>query len=179
MADQSVRACHPSKFYYFRSPLISCCYVLFSSLSFLLHPHNSSIAIYPFPFTFALPFFLVSHGSLRLLLLYLFISLFSPRLLFGPSSTPGETREKDERGREKKRERALSECYVERNKTVTESQARLFWFRDCCVFSRAALLFSEIIRTILYFRFFETSRLHLFRILIIICKTQWESLNII
>lgn len=150
MADQSVRACHPSKFYYFRrSLLISCCYILSPFISRpppsacpLSHPCNPSIALHPLPLFLFLVLSLVPLNSPRPLpplfisLLFLFSLLLRPV----PSSTPGETREKDKRWkrkREKGERRSLHQRVIigERNKTATESRARLFWFRGCCLFA--------------------------------------------
>lgn len=139
MADQSVRACHPSKFYYFRrSLLISCCYILSPFTS-----PSSSLRIpitLPSPFTpFSPSLSHVPLGSPRPLP-PLFISLlFLFSLLFGRFHLRLPVRhEKKIREREKGKKRG--ELYQrviigERNKTATESRARLFWFRGCCLFA--------------------------------------------
>lgn len=155
MADQSVRTCHPLEFYYFRrSPLIPLLFALFFYLSRRTafpssrpsHPHNSSLPLHPFHpplilrlFSFCLslsllsPFFLFTRfrptdslcPSLPFHLLVTSLLVYSSSMSLSRFDSR-ETREKDEN------ERTLPACYVgERNKTATESRARLFWFRGC------------------------------------------------
>lgn len=148
MADQSVRACHPSKFYYFRrSPLISCCYAPSPLLpARLLHcsPPQPPI-ILPFrpfflfsspnPLPLCLPF---RHDSPRPLPLPLVSSLFRSGFTLWPGPLFDTRREHEKKMRDS--ERALPACYVdERNKTAMESRARLFWFRGAASSRRLTL----------------------------------------
>lgn len=158
MADQSVRTCHPFEFYYFRrSPLIPLLFVL----SFYLltpcpssrpsHPNNSSLPLHPFHLPFSSSVFSLSFSlylvrpvptdrPTRSILLHLFSSpCYSSSVSFSRFDSR-ETREKDEN------ERTLPACYVGgRNKTATESRARLFWFRGC-LFAPALALSWRIYR---------------------------------
>lgn len=152
MADQSVRACHPSKFYYFRrSLLISCCYILppFTAqplLPSLFSPSRIPITL-PSPFT---PFSLSFSRSARLapssstsFHLLVISLLFTLRPV--PSSTPGETREKDKRGRERERKNSTSVLLSAR-----EIKQRRNLEHVCSGFAaalplRAALLYSKFI----------------------------------
>jgi len=164
MVDQSVRACHPSKFYYFRrSLLISCCYILSPSVPHSPLPSSRIPVTLPSPFTpFSLSFSLSlvwlapsSSTSFHLLVIPLLFGRFH---LWLPARH--EKKKEREKEKEKERKRALA-CYIgERNKTATESRARLFWFRGCCLFS-AVLLYSKFICSAFHFHSFEASHLRL------------------
>lgn len=134
MADQSVRACHPSKFYYFRrSLLISCCYIL--SPPVLRPPLPSSripITLLS-PFT---PFSLSFSRSACPVFFHLFSSPCYSSSLYSLAGSIFDSRRdtrkrwgrKKERERrremegEKERKRAPPACYIgERNKTATRN----------------------------------------------------------
>lgn len=108
MADQSVRACHPSKFYYFRrSLLISCCYILSPftsrpppSARLPSRPYNSLPSPFiPFSFSFSRSARLVpsSSTSFHLLVIPLLFTLRAGSIF----DSRRDTQEKDKRGRKR------------------------------------------------------------------------------
>lgn len=114
--------------------------LLLHPLSFHLPSPSPRVPTTPFhrPSPLFLSLSLVPLGSshplppLFIFLLFLFSLLFGPV----PSSTPGETHKKKIREGEKERRELYQRVIIgEKNKTPTESRARLFWSRGCCLFA--------------------------------------------